>query len=367
VIIVGGGIAGCSAAYFLAREGRKVTLFEKDSVAAHASGFAFGVLLPPLAENPRDPELDLNRASFRLHRELAEQLPADGGVDTELRKRAAVVLALSEQEAAGLKSAYRSVGGSVGGHGRDVRWLAHGELSHIEARIAPDIPGGLYLGDTYEVEPYRLTLSMWQAAERHGARLVNRAATSVSVEDDGSVVVEAGGERHTAATVIVAAGPWSGALLETCGIHVPVSPLKGQIVRLDAPGPEMRASIWWGSDYATSKPDGLVWCGTTEERAGFDENVTAAARDRITASALRALPYLSEAKLVKQTACLRPITADGLPVIGRLPGMESVVIATGAGRHGIAIGPGMGRAAADMAAGRDSSIDVSALGASRFV
>ena len=358
---MGGGIVGCSAAYFLAKEGHSVTLFEKDSVAAHASGFAFGVLLPPLVEDPADPEFDLNRVSFRLHRELAAQLPSDGGIKTDLRKKASVVLAMSESEAAQFKSAYRT----VGGHGRDVRWLANGELSHIEARIAPDIPGGFYLGDSYEVDPYTLTLSMWQAAEKLGAKLVNRSVTAISTDGDG-VTVEAGGEKVSAGSVIVAAGPWSGSLLETCGIQVPVMPLKGQIVRLQAPGPEMRVSLWWNGDYAGSKPDGLMWCGTTEERVGFDENITTPARDKITESALRVLPFLSEAKLVKQTACLRPITADGMPVIGRLPGMEKIVVATGAGRHGIAIGPGMGRSAADMAAGRDSSVDVSSLSASRF-
>ena len=362
VIIVGGGIVGCSAALYLSREGRKVVLVEKDSVAAHASGFAFGVLLPPLFDDPRDPEHDLNEVSFQLHRDLAQELPASGGQDPQLKKKAAVMVALSAREAEQYKGAYQAVRQS----GRDVRWLSQGELSHIEARIAPDIPGGLYLGDTYEVDPYALTRSMWQVAEKHGARLVSRAATSIMASHGRGGVVDAGGERISASSVIIAAGPWSGTLMESVGVRVPVSPLKGQIVRLAAPGPEMQVSLWWHSDYASTKSDGLFWCGTTEERAGFDERTTGEALESITASAQRVLPFLAEATVAKQTACLRPITPDGLPVIGRVPGMENVVLATGAGRHGIAIGPGMGRAAADMAQGKKPAFDVSKLGVQRF-
>jgi glycine oxidase len=362
VIIVGGGIVGCSAAWFLSREGRKVVLFEKDAVASHASGFAFGVLLPPLIDDPQDPEHALNEESFRLHKQLGEELPAAGGIDPQLRQQAAVMLALSAREAAQFKNVYQA----ARGHGRDIRWLSHSELSHIEARVAPDIPGGLYMGDTYELDPYRLVLSMWQAAEKRGARLVNRAVKGIRAATNGGVVVDAGGERVSAASVIIAAGPWSGTLLESVGIRVPVSPLKGQIVRMEAPGPEMRVSLWWHGDYASTKSDGLLWCGTTEEHVGFDERPTSAARDRISRSALRVLPFLSEAKMVKQTACLRPVTPDGLAVIGRAPGMEGVVVATGAGRHGIAVGPGMGRAAADLAQGRAPAFDVSGLGVQRF-
>ena len=337
-------------------------LFEKDSVASHASGFAFGVLLPPIIEDPQDPEADLNRVSFALHRELAESLPVKSGVDVELQRKTALVLALDAAEAVGLRGTYAAVKNSS----RDIRWLSHGELSHIEPRIAPDIPGGLYLGDTYEVEPYKLTLALWQAAEKHGARLVNRAVDRVLVEHGRAIGVEAGGEKHFAGAVVVAAGPWSGALLDQSGVRVPVTPLKGQIIRLQVNGPPMRVSVWWRGDYASSKPDGLVWCGTTEEHEGFNEQPTPDARDGITLSALRALPYLETATLVKQTACLRPVTADGLPVLGVAPGVEHLTIATGAGRHGIAVGPGMGKAAALLAMGAAPSFDTSRLSPARF-
>ena len=110
----------------------------------------------------------------------------------------------------------------------------------------------------------------------------------------------------------------------------------------------------------------MLWCGTTEERVGFDENPTDSARDGILASAKRVLPFLAEAEVVTQTACLRPVTADGLPVVGSLGDNSNIVVASGGGRNGIVLGPALGKVAADIALGVDSGIDAGFLSPSRF-
>lgn len=310
-------------------------------------------------------------AADRLHAELEQSLAAESGIDPEYQRKAAVFLALNQAEADMYKQTYRDMSRSAStgpwqGQNNDVRWLGRGELSHIEARIGPEVQGGLYAGDSMEVEPYKLTLGLWQAAERRGARIVNRAVTGI-IRSGGKVTgVQAGGEKQSAGAVVIASGPWASEAGKWLGVNIPVTPLKGQVLRLEAPEPPMVVSLWWGGDYAASKPDGLIWVGTTEEHAGFDENPTAAARDRMTASAVSVLPYLREAKLVKQTACLRPLSADRLPIVGPVRGVEGAVVATGAGRNGIELGPALGKAAAEIALGRAPSFDVSALGLARF-
>lgn len=363
VVIIGGGIAGASAAYFLSQHGKSVLLFEKDSVAAHASGFAFGVLLPRLYDNPSNPADELTKLSLELHKQISDELSAGGEVLR--REKGSVLLALNESDAEQYRDLYRAGTSLIG----DVRWLEYGELNHIEARISPDIPGGLYLGDTAEISPSQFTNAVWQAAERRGAKLVSAEVQSVSQDgtgDAGGVSVVAEGQRYAAAQAIVAAGPWSAKLLETVGVAVPVEPLKGQIVRLNAPDPVMRVSLWWDADYAGSKPDGLLWCGTTEERVGFDEEPTHSAREGILASTKRVLPFLADAEVVTQTACLRPVTADGLPVVGSLTGNSNIIVATGGGRNGIVLGPALGKVAADIASGNDSGIDAAFLSPARF-
>jgi len=165
---------------------------------------------------------------------------------------------------------------------------------------------------------------------------------------------------------VAAAGPWSADLLGAVGVDVPVSPLKGQIVRLDAPDPPIKLSLWWDHDYATTKDDGLTWIGTTEEEVGFDDRTTDDARDRIITSAVKVLPYLEDAELVQQTACLRPMTPDKMPIIDSEPGPDGLVISTGGGRQGIALGPAFGIATAALVTGEEPPVDVSGFSLSRF-
>ncbi len=359
--MIGGGIAGCAAAHFLSQRGQSVLLFEKDSVAAHASGFAFGVLLPRLFDDPSDPVDELTKLSLELHRQVSDELSEPG--EPLQRRKASVLLALDEPMAAQYRGLYRTHSSSLLG---DIRWLEYGELSHIEARISQHVIGGLYLGESAEISPSAFTSAMWRSAEARGARLVNTEVESVVADGSGSVGVQAGGETYSAAKVIVAAGPWSSRLLEGTGATVPVEPLKGQIVRLRAPGPPMKISLWYDSDYAGSKPDGLLWCGTTEERVGFDEQPTESARAGILASAQKVLPFLADAEMVTQTACLRPVTADGFPAVGPLEDDSNVIVATGGGRNGIVLGPALGKVAADMALGTDTGIDAGFLSPARF-
>ena len=104
----------------------------------------------------------------------------------------------------------------------------------------------------------------------------------------------------------------------------------------------------WEGSYAGPKADGLTWAGTTEERVGFNETPTTEARDSIIRDLLTMAPSLTEARVVQQTACLRPISEDGLPIIGEAPGWPGVYLATGAGRKGILLSPVMGRMVADL-------------------
>jgi glycine/D-amino acid oxidase-like deaminating enzyme len=365
ISIIGGGIAGCSTAYYLSKDGHDVTLFERDSVASHASGFAQGGLKPVIRGSRQIEYQVLSDYSIGLHRELAGELGGDGsnGEYRNFSRKASLMLVTDEAEAAEMIGVYESYRGT---DEFDVRWLGLGELSHIDARISGDVLGGLYFGDAYEVDPYKLTLSLWQAAEERGAQMVNREVSSIEVNGDRVSGVIVNGELVESDAVVAAVGPWSAEMLAGVGVDVPISPLRGQILRLDAPGPPLRVSLWWDTDYATSKSDGLLWVGTTEEEVGFDDRTTDDARDQIIGSAVRMLPFLEDAELVQQTACLRPMTPDKMPIIDASAGPDGLVISTGGGRQGIALGPGMGIAAAALAKGGESPVDVSGFSLGRF-
>ena len=144
-------------------------------------------------------------------------------------------------------------------------------------------------------------------------------------------------------------------------------PLKGQIIRLQLAENPMRVSLNYRGSYAASKPDGLVWAGTTEEEAGFDEEITPAGRDEVMGDLLLMAPSLADAELVQQTACLRPLSNDGMPIVGRVPGWQNLYIATGGGRKGILWSTGMAYGLADLIAEGSSQVPgLASLDLSRF-
>ena len=147
---------------------------------------------------------------------------------------------------------------------------------------------------------------------------------------------------------------------------IEVSPLKGQILRLQAEGQPFTCSLGWSHDYATSKPDGLLWAGTTEEEAGFDDTPTAEGRNKIMTSLLKMVPSLIDARLAQHTACLRPLSSDGLLVLGKVPESEGVYIATGAGRQGIMMGPAMAKVIVDLITKGSTNIPIDNFDPGRF-
>ena len=131
-------------------------------------------------------------------------------------------------------------------------------------------------------------------------------------------------------------------------LYLPVDPLKGEILRMELQGRALGQDILGSDAYLRPKPDGLVWCGTTEEWRGFDAAPSDSARKSILEGAIRLMPDMAQATLVEHTACLRPVTPDWLPIIGRAPGCDNVYLATGAGKKGILLSPAMGKAVADL-------------------
>ncbi len=168
--------------------------------------------------------------------------------------------------------------------------------------------------------------------------------------------------------VVLAMGPWTREAAAWAGHQIPVAPLKGQILRLRVPGAAsgVRVSDAAG-DYAVPKPDGLVYAGTTEERAGFDEQATSSARDEILRKLARFSFTLARGDPVDQTACLRPLSADGLPILGAVPALPGAYVATGHGRSGIPLSSGSGKALAELIAqGRCESLDLTRFDPARF-
>lgn len=338
VVIIGGGIVGCLSSYLLACQGLKVTLLEADSLGSHASGFAFGEMGPMEGAGIPDPLLDFSVWSLKRHISLAAELKEASGVDNLHQVCSRLKLAFDPETAQQYKN---DLTWQQKVEGFKVDWLEPGDLVKVEPRANPHSMGASYLQGAGSVEPYRYTLAAGQAAEKQGVEILLRRATGLLTEGDRCLGVTTESGQIEAGMVVLAMGPWSGNASDWCGFDIPVTPLKGQILRLRHSGDPVRTSIHYGGSYVATKPDGLTWVGTTEELVGFDETPTNDARDKIMADLLRVIPSLEDAELVQHTACLRPLSGDGLPIVGKVPGWQNLYLGTGAGRKGILWSTGM--------------------------
>ena len=366
VIIVGGGVVGCATAYFLSKRGVTATVLEKDSVGKHASGFAAGLLNPLHGHGIPGPLEALALESFRMHAHMGAEIYGETGIDPLSCSGTSVWVALDEAETTELSEIHRL---SQRSEAFPARWLGGDEARSMEPRLSPAVVAALTVEGIREVAAYELTLGLFKAAEKHGASMRVSTVDGLTWHDGRvSGVRLATGEQLACDKVVLAMGPWTGQVERWLDLPVPVSPLKGQILRLEAPGPPLEHVFYrWGGGYIASKPDGLTWTGTTEEEVGFDDLPTPEARESIMSEACQVMPSLSQAKVALQTACLRPVSKDGLPIIGSVPGREGVYLATGAGRKGILLGPGMAMAIADLVTEGHTPIPIEPFSPDRFV
>ena len=363
VVIVGGGAVGCATAYFLAKEGVKATVLESNRVAYGASGYAMGLLSPLSGVGIPGPLEELSQEGFRMHRQLAGELKEATGIDYHAHPYDSLYLAFGDHRDGDLE-AVDGYSGQV--EGVSCQWLDGPQVRALESRVSDRVTKALMVRGSWILEAQEYTQALAKAAEglgafvRHGeVQGLRKSGANIEIRTEAGFI--------EAAKVVLAMGPWTGTAREWLGLPIPVHPLKGQILRLAFHGPPLHYTLHCGGNYAGSKPDGLVWIGTTEETVGFDDRPTEEARAQIMREVALFLPAITRAYLVKQTACLRPVSADGLPIIGQVPGWDGVYCATGAGRKGILLSPSMARAVTQLITRGQSEVSVDLFSPARFV
>ncbi len=334
VLVVGGGVVGCSIAYHAAAAGLSVTLLERDELGAHASGAAAGMLAPISESEGEGPFLTLALESLGRFSELVPRLLREGGTDGRLIWSGVFRTAHSEAEALTL----RRHAEALTRHG--VQWLDEPEVRLRVPLLAENCRGALWSPREGHVSSPILTRAYAQAAAALGAR-VRQGETVRGLQRDGERVVgvHTDVETHTAATVVLATGAWTRFCEAWVDVPLPVSPVRGQIVVVEAPSACPR-EILWGSDvYLVPKLDGTLIVGATMEDAGFDARVTANAVRSLLAAAAAMVPAVDRCTFLQAWAGLRPDTPDHLPLMGPIPGISGLLIAAGHYRNGVLLSP----------------------------
>lgn len=409
VLIIGGGVIGVCAAYYLVEQGRSVTLVEKDDICAGSSygnvgliavGHAIPLAAPgalgqglkwlldpesPFYIKPRlNPELlrwlwqfraacneeqmlraipvllSLGRASFELYEELADNEELDFGFE---HKGRLFLFTDRHHFEEGIAEAHLMRDYDV-----ESVVLDTAGVRQMEPSVLPSVVGGIYYPEYAHLAPDRFVRELAGLAERRGACL--RTDTEViGFETLGrrisAVVTTRGTFRPD--QVVLAAGAWSAAVTRDLKLGLPIQPAKGYSITVKRPpaAPNMPLSLS-ERKVAVSPMDETLRFSSTLELGGLDFSIN---RRRVAATRRGVREYLTgmtNLELIEIWRGLRPVTPDTLPIIGRSSALDNLVVATGHGMLGMTQGPITGKLVSQIVVGERPAIDLTLLRVERF-
>jgi D-hydroxyproline dehydrogenase subunit beta len=376
VVVIGGGIVGAAAAAFLAGAGARVTLVEREGLASGASGANSGAV-----QHPFDPVLAaLYHETIALYRALSG---ADAGFRLPDEPAGLLYLSVDETAVRRIESALQA------GFPELVLEVVTGSaLEHLEPAVATGL-WACRVRTGYPVQPGASTYAYATLAERSGAVVRLGRGAALELRGDALVGVIVDGRRIACDTVLVAAGPWTPAIIDPSGRWTPIRESWGVVVETDLPnGPQhvveeagigaaIGAEIGDGitgapgrsgssrAEPTPSEPDGgqtdvslvpLAGIATIGSTFLEQEPDPAAWVERILTRAAAFVPGVPEAPIRGVRACARPLSADGRPLIGRVPGHRGLWVCAGHGPWGISTGPAAARLVADAILGLEPAI-----------
>ena len=191
-----------------------------------------------------------------------------------------------------------------------------------------------------------------RAALALGAQLRTGCVDGIAQENGRAVGVRIDGVEIPCGALVLATGAHSGEFANWLGLPIPVEPVKGQLLLVEHGGRPLPHHVTRGVSGVYPIEGQRAWVGGTQERVGWDAAPSREGRELLLSEASRLLPALGPIAIQEHVCAFRPVTPDGLPILGRVPGWENVVLATGAGTKGMLLGAGMGECAADLVMGR---------------
>lgn len=379
VIVIGGGLIGTSAAYYLSKAGAQVTLLEAHDIAAGTSGACDRAIM--MQSKAPGPLLQLALESARMYQDLEEELEAD----LEYRKGGGMIVFETPEE----REAIRSLVLRQREAGLDVQLISAEEARQRQPGLSSHILGSTWWEHDAEVNPLNVSFALARGAKRLGASIRLQAkVTRLLAENERITGVEVSGEALYADAVVVALGVWTPHLLSPLGLDVPIIPRRGQILVSERLPPFVEGNVL-GAAYITSKlskngggtgatesagvglslgqtNSGTLLIGGSREFKGYELETSVEITRAIGQAAVRLFPSLANVRILRTFAGLRPFTPDGKPIIGNVPELAGLFVAAGHEGDGVALSPVTGRLIANVVTGVNPEFDLSPFSLARF-
>jgi len=361
-VIIGGGLAGLSAALYLSQmdPARHITILDREdaknrpSSTTVASFAAAGMLAPQAERLPKGPLLDLCIQSRGMYRDFCDMVE---GLARESDEDASQYLSESVGSLKPWNVGYMAQGGflapafagdtvatwSPPSESGIATWLDATQARELEPHLHPDVVGGWWFPEDASVDATRLTCSLRAACVTAGVQFLSGKDYEVSSLDLGGGECKGlwlkNGKYIQTKSLLVANGAWMRTLLP-----VPIEPHKGQSISLRTPAdqpPILQRVLFAQDSYIVPKADGRIVIGATVEAGSFDPNVTPAGVMHILTHALQLVPALRDLPIEETWAGLRPTTPDKGPILGETP-WKNLFLAGGYWRNGVLLAPKTG-------------------------
>lgn len=409
IVIIGGGIIGLFSAYYLAMSGKTVTILEQNTIGSGASHGNCGLLffsdLPPLCtpgavkselirlltrtsplsikpginiplwkflhrfwascnENHLAHAMDVRNKIFDLSQELFEDF-FEKCKFSDWEHQGVFIICKQKD---GLNH-YRKTNELLKPFGLDAQCLGRQELMEMEPAVKNNIAGGYYHAVDCHLKPDLLVNSLKDHLKNMGVEFKENCHVTDFAEAGKKITkVNTSKGEFKADNFVIAAGAWSVVVLRHLGFSIPVEPGKGYSITMERPAvcPKSPCYMYESNVVATPFQTGYR-LGGTMEFAGFNLSLNQKRLEKIKKAAKDYMKSSPAEPVIEEWTGLRPMCADDIPVISRLPEKENIVVATGHGMLGITMAPGTGKLVAEMICEQKADIGMEAFSIKRFI
>ncbi len=338
VLIVGGGVIGLSLARELRLAGaQRIAVIERGKLGREASYAAAGMLAPNAENESIDDFYRLCDSSRSMFPSFADELSTETGIDIELDQTGTLYTAFTEADSHHLDVRFLKQRAA----GIPVTKLSADETLEAEPALSRSVRGSLYFPNDWQVENRKLLAALEKYARGNGIEIIDETSVvDLVVEGTRALGIAAEERKLFAEVTVLATGAWTS-LIKIRGAAVPldVSPIRGQMISFNPAERLLRHVIYSPRGYLVSRADGRILAGATVEDVGFDCSVTVEAANELKLNACEIAPFLQDIDVAENWAGLRPFAADGSPIIGPMPGVDGLFVATAHYRNGILLAP----------------------------
>lgn len=383
VVVVGGGIIGCSVAYYLAKKGVKVIVIEKKkglsfgASGANQGGCALQLFHPPV--------LELARPSLEIYRNLSQEI----GYDVDYENTGSLVCSVDEEQYPDMQKHVEK----KRRQGINVQLIEGDRLRELEPTLGGDVVAGVEEREGGIMNPFKVNYGFAYAARKLGTEFfLSREVKKIERDKNRITSVVTDREKIGTNFVVNAAGAWASQIGKMVGISIPVRPRRGQIIVTERLPLNKRWRYILDADYLTTAFDlaaveksedprirlgvagsyvqentGNWTIGSSRDFADYTTRVTMQTIRYLAKRATRFMPKLKSVNSIRLFAGLRPFCyVDGLPILSRLNSPRNFVIATGHAGEGVTLAPITGKLISELITEKTTSISIDAFAFSRF-